>query len=101
MGNEAVADRIVEETKQLKSDFEVQARKLNKQYKSIYDQTRTQALREHDRIVAAAKSDAAVTLDKARQNIKEKVKQAELQIKKEIPVIGVTMASKVLGKEMS
>lgn len=101
LGNEEFADRMVAEADDLNSEFETKARKMNFQFKAIYDQTRTEAMREHDRLVSQAKEDANALLEKTRLHISDKLIEEEKRLDNEIPKIRQQVVAKVLGKELN
>lgn len=101
VGNEEHAVRLVEEANQLHSEYEQKARAINSQIKGSYDESRTVAMREYDRLVQAAREDAHKLLEGARAEIGREVQTARKTLSTEVPAVAAAMASKLAGKEIS
>ena len=101
VGNEESAERILAEATELQTQYEAEARQVNSQFKAVYDQSRTDAMREHDRIVAAAREQASNFVEKNRTEIKAQIEQAQKQLSKEAPVVGAAIAGRLIGKDVS
>jgi len=94
------ADRIIEETKNLQKDYETQARILNREHRAIYDQSRTEALREFDRLVGEAKDEASEIMAQAQKKITKSLEESEKNLEHEVPDLALKIASQVLGKDL-
>lgn len=101
IGSEETAVRMIEEANELHEDYEKKARAISTQIKTYYDQSRSEAMREYDRLVTEAREQAAVTLEKARGEISGQIKAARQTLSAEIPAVGMAIASKLAGKEIS
>jgi F-type H+-transporting ATPase subunit b len=101
IGNEEYADRVIEETHQLQGRYEERAREINQQYKSIYDRSRVEATREHDQIVLRARQEAMKLIEQNRIAIEKEVRAAKDELSQQVPVVGLAIASKLVGKELA
>jgi F0F1-type ATP synthase membrane subunit b/b' len=100
-GQEDSAERVLQEVSSLRTQYETKAREVNSQFKSIYDQSRTEAMREHDRLVTAARDLAAKYVDDNRQKISTEMENARTEIGREAPVVGAAIAGQLIGKDVN
>ena len=97
-GRQDYADRIVEETKQLEQAFAEKARDLSRSHKSIFDQSRSEALKEHDKLVSDAKAKARSKLEQTKDLIQKEIESSNQQLEKEVPALTETIVGVLLGK---
>lgn len=84
----------------LKAEYEDKLQNIDKEAESILADARKRALANENRIVAAAKEEAAAIIERARQEAKlEKQKMAD-EVKKEIVAVAGLMAGKVVASHM-
>lgn len=100
VGNTDVAERVTTETRDLEVKYEQKARELNSQHKGIYDASRTEALKEYDRLVSEAREDAKITLEQSRERLRNELKKARAEVEQEIPVVTQAITTKMLGKDL-
>ena len=101
VGNEETAHRVISETQELEKTYEKKARKINDEFKAMYDSARSVAMREHDQIVSEARAHAQQLLSKARTELKAQADSAHSQIVTEAPSVAKVMVSKLLGKDVT
>lgn len=101
VGNEETAVRMIEETTELHAEYEKKARSISGEIKGFYDQSRSAAMKEYDRLVAAAQQEAAQELEKSRALISSAIQGARAQLISEVPAVSSAIASKMAGKEIS
>ena len=86
-----------EDAKALKAEYESKLKNIDKEAESILADARKRALANENRIIAAAKEDAAAIIERAREEAKlEKQKMAD-EVKKEIVAVAALMAGKVVA----
>jgi len=100
-GQEHTAEQMLSQVQTLRSEYEHKARDVNAQYKAIYDRSRTEALREYDRIVQSARDLAAQFINQNRQQIEKEVAQAQKDMVEQAPVVGGAIAARLVGKDMN
>jgi F0F1-type ATP synthase membrane subunit b/b' len=100
-GQENDAARLTDEVAQLQSQFETKARAVNAEINRFYEETRTQAMREHDRLMSEAQLKAQAAINSARESIGSELTRARAALQVEVPHVGAAIASKVSGKEIS
>ena len=89
-----------EDAKALKAEYESKLKNIDKEAESILADARKRALANENRIIAAAKEDAAAIIERAREEAKlEKQKMAD-EVKKEIVAVAALMAGKVVASTM-
>lgn len=89
-----------EDAKALKAEYESKLKNIDKEAESILADARKRALANENRIVAAAKEEAAAIIERAREEVKlEKQKMAD-DVKKEIVAVAALMAGKVVASSM-
>ena len=89
-----------EDAKALKAEYESKLKNIDKEAESILADARKRALANENRIVAAAKEEAAAIIERAREEAKlEKLKNAD-DVKKEIVAVAALMAGKVVASKV-
>jgi len=89
-----------EESRALKAEYESKLKNIGKEAESILADARKRALANENRIVAAAKEEAAAIIERAREEAKlEKQKMAD-EVKKEIVAVAALMAGKVVASSV-
>lgn len=101
VGQAELAERYLAETKDLEDQFAMKAQVANERYRSVYDQTRGEALKEYDKLVSEARSKSKVVVDGARQQIQADMQAAQAQLTKEIPDVAKIINQKLLGQDLS
>lgn len=97
IGKTDTAERFITETAELEGEYETKAREINQKFKVIYDESRSQALKEHDRLVAEARSKAKELTEKAQKEISVQMQSARDELKAQVPVIAKTITTQVVG----
>ena len=89
-----------EEAHALKAEYESKLKSVDKEAENILADARKRALANENRIIAAAKEEAAAMIERAREEARlEKQKMAD-DVKKEIIAVAALMAGKVVGSNM-
>ena len=89
-----------EDAKALKAEYESKLKNIDKEAESILADARKRALANENRIVAAAKEEAAAIVERARQEAQlEKQKMAD-DVKKEMVAVAALMAGKVVASKV-
>ena len=89
-----------EDAKALKAEYDEKLRNIDKEAERILADARKRALANENRIVAAAKEEAASIIERAREEAKlEKQKMAD-DVKKEIVAVAALMAGKVVSSSI-
>lgn len=89
-----------DEARALKAEYDEKLKNIEKEAESILSDARKRALANENRIVAAAKEEAAEIVARAREEAKlEKQKMAD-DVKKEIIAVAALMANKVVASSM-
>ena len=101
VGNQKLAEEFTEQSMSLELEYESKAREINFKQKGLFDESRSKALHEYDEIVNAARSKAQALLQENRDMISGELAKAKQEVQKEIPQISATIATKLLGKDIS
>ena len=89
-----------EESRALKAEYDEKLKNIDKEAESILADARKRALANENRIIAAAKEEAAAIIERAREEAKlEKQRMAD-EVKKEIVAVAALMASKVVASSV-
>lgn len=94
---EEVAD-FAQKRAELYAEYEVRARDVNNQIRTIYDDYRHEANKEYAKIVDEAKKQSAGIVETIRQKISSEIKLAQGQIKDQAPALAKQIANKLLKK---
>ena len=97
VGKTDTAERFIVEAQELENEYETKAREINKKFKVIYDESRTLALKEHDHLVAEARSSAKEITEKAQKEITIAMQEAQKKLQLEVPAIAKTISNQVIG----
>ena len=89
-----------EDARALKAEYDEKLKNIDKEAESILSDARKRALANENRIVAAAKEEAAAIVERAREEARlEKQKMAD-DVKKEIIAVAALMAGKVVASSV-
>ena len=89
-----------EDARALKAEYDEKLKNIDKEAESILADARKRALANENRIVAAAKEEAASIIERAREEARlEKQKMAD-DVKKEIVAVAALMAGKVVASSV-
>ncbi len=89
-----------EDARALKAEYDEKLKNIDKEAESILADARKRALANENRIVAAAKEEAAAIIERAKEEARlEKQKMAD-EVKKEIVAVAALMAGKVVASSV-
>jgi F0F1-type ATP synthase membrane subunit b/b' len=95
-GGEQSAHQIQEKTLQIKAVYEAEARDLNSEVKSIFDESRLLATKEYSKAVSEARQKAESYIENVREQVSAEVKKASDQMKLEVPSVALVITKKML-----
>ena len=95
-GGEENAKDPHSKTEELKLQFEEEARDLNAEIKSIFDETRGLATKEYEKVVYEARKQAEQVIEENRSRVSGEMKKAQEQLKLEAPGVALTITKKML-----
>lgn len=100
VGQAELAERYLAETKDLEEQFAVKAQTANERFRAIFEKTRGETVKEHDRLVTEARTRAKSLTDAARKKIQVEVDGAKTQLSKEIPGVSKLIVQKLIGDSL-
>lgn len=100
VGGEENAEQMLQEAAVITENYENRLREINGEYKTIYDQEKTEAQRAFNAKVAEARKEAEAMTEQVREKISAQVKEAQKDVEKEISSVSAAMASHLIGKEV-
>ncbi len=95
-GGENKARDYQSKTEGLQREFEEEARDVSAEIKSIFDETRGLASKEHGKLVTEAKKIAEQVVEETREHVAAEVKKAQEQMRVEIPGVALSITKKML-----
>lgn len=98
-GAAAASDELIRQTTELRQQFEAKARSINGEIKAIYDENRSLAQKENEKILATAREQAQGIVEKARAQVATQVIEAQRKLKDEVPSVAQAIAAKLLSKK--
>lgn len=101
VGKTDLAERFIEEAKELEVEYSTKARAMNQKTKEIFDASRSEALKAHDEVVAEARDKAKGIIETTRKEIETQVEAARQQLDTEVPAISKSINQQVIGKELA
>lgn len=99
MGRAELAERYIAESHALQSEYENKARSMSASYKSIFDESRTKAMREYDQMVGEARNAAKTQLESSKEKIRSQLTTARKDLEKEVPGVVSEITTRLLGKD--
>lgn len=100
VGKTELAERYVNETKQLEEQFQSQAQLANEKYMAVYEKTRGEAMKEYDTQINTARTQAKKIVDDSRKKIEAEIETARVQVAKEVGAVSQLINQKLIGKEL-
>lgn len=100
VGNEESAVRIIEEAQDLHSNYELKAKALNSEIRSIYDKQRSDALKDYETMIKDARESAQQAMAATREKIAQEIQTAQKKLAVEIPGVAQAITNRLLGKDM-
>ncbi len=101
MGRAEMAERFLAESQSLQAEYERKAQTLSHQYRTIFDSSRMQAMKEHDRLMSEARQAAKTEFEAAKQNISTELQSARKNLQAEVPVLSEVITARLLGKDLA
>jgi F-type H+-transporting ATPase subunit b len=101
MGRAELAERFLAESQHLQTEYERRARELSAQTKTIFDGSRTQAMREYDQLVNEARQAAKASFESSKQKINTEMAGARQGLQGEIPNLAEVITARLLGKDLA
>jgi F0F1-type ATP synthase membrane subunit b/b' len=101
VGNEETAVRIIEQANDLQHEYEKKTRQMNSEIRGVHDESRSMAMKEYDRLIAAAREAAGKELERARAHIATEIQAARKILSSETPMVSAAIATKLAGKDIS
>jgi F-type H+-transporting ATPase subunit b len=95
-GGENNAKDLQQKTTQLKQEFEEEARDLNAEIKSIFDESRGLATKEYEKVVFDARKAAEEVIEETRARVTKEVRKAQDQLSLEVPGVALVITKKML-----
>lgn len=95
-GGESNAKDLQVKTAAIKQQFEEEARDLNAEIKSIFDESRGLATKEYDKVVYEARKAAEQVVEETRGRVAKELKKAQDQLSLEIPGVALSITKKML-----
>lgn len=96
-GSDLVAFETQDEAKKLEQIYQLRAREINDKVKTIFDQSKNEALSSAGKIIDEAKAETFAETDKARQVIDTQKKNAEQQAQQISKEISEDIYGKITG----
>jgi F-type H+-transporting ATPase subunit b len=101
MGRAELAERFLAESQSLQSEYERKARELSAQFKTIFDGSRSTAMREYDQLVNDARQAAKASFETSKQKIDVEIDAARKSLQSEIPALSEVITARLLGKDLA
>jgi F0F1-type ATP synthase membrane subunit b/b' len=101
LGKTELAERFIAESRELEEKYAVRAQEANDRFREVYDKSRVEAVREHDRLVSEAREKTKGLLDEMNKKIQKDMASARTQLSQETTGVSELINQKMIGKEMS
>jgi F-type H+-transporting ATPase subunit b len=101
VGQTELAERFINETKDLEEKFAAKATEVNERYKAVFDKTRSEAMKEYDRLVNESRAQSKRLIDETRAKIQKEMESARGQLKAEVEGVSKLINQKLIGKDVN
>ncbi len=101
VGQTELAERYLNETKDLEEKYASKAQAVNERFKAVYDKTRNEANKEYDRVVNESRVQAKGLLDASIVSIQKEMEKARTQLNAEVPAVSQLINQKLIGKDLT
>jgi F-type H+-transporting ATPase subunit b len=97
-GGEDLAQELLQQSVDLKRQYEQKARQVNGEIKTVYDSYRDQATKEYNEIVARARAESQKLIEEARAKVGVEILEATKKLREEAPAVASAITQKLLAK---
>lgn len=97
-GGEDLALEFQKKAIELQSVYELKAREINDQIKSIVDEAKGAANKQYESTVSAARDQATTLTNENRSKVLAAFNQASVQLKEQTSTMAMAITNKLLGK---
>lgn len=97
-GGEEVAEQMLKQSADLKTQFETKAREVSGEINSIYETYREQAMKEYSKIVAEARGESQSLVEDTKKRVSVQVADAAVKLKEEIPTVAGLITQRLINK---
>lgn len=97
-GGEELAQEYTKKAFEIHSEYEEKAREVHGKIREIFHKKKSEALAEHDSIVAKAREEAGKVVDSNRVKISKAVAAAESDLHGQTTTVALAITNKLLGK---
>lgn len=94
------ADQAKLEAAESRKNYEEQIKKIREESDKLLNEARIKATREYDEIIANAKKDALVIVEKGRKDVERERAEMLRQVRQQIAALAITAATKVVQANM-
>jgi F-type H+-transporting ATPase subunit b len=101
VGRAELAEKFISETKDLEVQYSVKAQEINENVKAVYDRSRSEAMKQYDQTINAARATGKSLLEDARGKIQKEVQAASQQIAQEVNGASQLIISRLVGKDLN
>ena len=99
VGQTELAERYVNETRDLEARFSAKAQEVNDRYRKVFDLARGEATKDYDRIVNESRTKAKQLVEEARNKIQAEMETSRTQLDKEVASVSQLINHKLVGKD--
>lgn len=97
-GGEEVAEQMLKQSAELKTQFETKARQVTGEINTIYEAHREQAMKEYNRIVTEARGESQQLVEDTKKQVTLQIAEATSKLKEEIPNIAGLITQRLINK---
>ncbi len=97
-GGEDLAFELQKKAEELRQQYEVKARQVSGNVKTIFDEYRLDANKEFESIVSAARKESQALVEAARQKVSVEIGDAKAKLQAEVPAVAQEISKKLLSK---
>ncbi|MGZ3773779.1 MAG: ATP synthase F0 subunit B [Pseudobdellovibrionaceae bacterium] len=95
-GGEDLALEYQNKSVELHSEYELKAREINAEIKSIVDDAKSQANKEYEAIVSKARAEADNLVNENRSKISSAIEGATAELKAQVPAVAMAITTKLV-----
>lgn len=97
-GGEADAIELTKQAADIRSRYEMRAREMNSEVKTIFDSYRDESNKEYESIVSKARAESQKLIEENRKRVSAEISEASKRLKDEVPMVAQAILTRLLRK---
>lgn len=101
LGKTEMAEKYIAEAKAMEEKFAARAFEVNERFREVFDKSRSEAVKEYDRLVGDARAKTKTVIDETTHKIHKEMEAARSQLSQEVAGVSQLINQKLIGKDLT